>query len=311
MSRYLDRGRRGFTLIELLVVIAIIAVLIGLLVPAVQKVRETANSVQSQNGLKQFALATNNFNAQWKRLPPGIGQNTSAPSAGPSGTVFYWLLPYVEGDNIQKNNIIAGNAFSYLATDGNGNPATMKLFSANGDPTFTDIAPSPISATASPNLGLTSYAANGFVFAGDNGMGPSPAYTYSTAKIPTSMTDGTSNTILFVEAYAKCQYNNGTTVTQVGRAWANDSPGPTGNPYGNPGSPVLMSVLLQPPSVSAIQFQPVPTNALCFVPQGFLGAGINVSMGDGSVRTVSSGVSANTWSLLLYPNDGKVIPTDW
>jgi type II secretory pathway pseudopilin PulG len=297
------------------VVIAIIAVLIGLLVPAVQKVRETANSAQSQNNLKQFALAANNFNAQWKRLPPGIGQNTSAPSTGASGTVFYWLLPYVEGDNIQKTNITAGNAFSYLATDGtaSGNPATMKLFSANGDPTFVDIAPSPISATSSPNLGLTSYAANGFVFAGDNGMNASPAYNYSTAKIPTTMTDGTSNTILFVEAYAKCQYTAtaGGTPVQVGRAWANDSPGPTGNPYTNPGSPVLMSVLLQPPAVPSIQFQPVPTNALCFVPQGFLGAGINTSMGDGSVRTVSSGVSAYTWSLLLYPNDGKVIPTDW
>jgi prepilin-type N-terminal cleavage/methylation domain-containing protein len=323
MARFSDRRRRGFTLIELLVVIAIIAVLIGLLVPAVQKVRETANSAQSMNNLKQFSLATNNFGAQWKKLPPGIGQNTNQPSTGPSGTVFYWLLPFIEGDNIQKANVnaqqnIAGYPqFSYPVTDGSTNGATTKVFSANGDPTFIDnfASPTPPAATFVPagGMGLTSYSANGFVFGGDTLTGTTwscTGLTFRYASIPSTITDGTSNTILFLESYAKCVIpasgytGPGTAGTQVGRAWANDSAG-----YINAGSPVLIA-LTKPQFAPAPQAPPTgPAN--CMQPQSFLGAGINTSMGDGSVRTVSSGVSPTTWGLLLLPNDGQVIQGDW
>src|SRR5581483_2453202 len=103
------RRRHGFTLIELLVVIAIIAVLIGLLLPAVQKVREAAARTTSMNNLRQIGLAVANFDTAKKRLPPLIG----LPGAGDSrynvsGPIHVFLLPYIEQDALYVKNPTTG-----------------------------------------------------------------------------------------------------------------------------------------------------------------------------------------------------------
>jgi prepilin-type N-terminal cleavage/methylation domain-containing protein len=151
------RLRRGFTLIELLVVIAIIAVLMGLLLPAVQKVREAANRMKCSNNLKQMALGLHQFHDTYNVFPPGLGalgdqrSITASDFRGPTqpqaGMQFCswqtWLLPYLEQDalaQIMKPNINALGGTTKIKMFGcPSDPQALRLFSGRG---FTNQATS-------------------------------------------------------------------------------------------------------------------------------------------------------------------------
>src|SRR5262245_2407664 len=94
--------RSGFTLIELLVVIAVIAVLIGLLLPGVQKVRDAANRAESQNNLKQLGLAVHDIHSAFETTPALYGPMPPGSGGAVQGTVFYFLLPYLEQENLYR-----------------------------------------------------------------------------------------------------------------------------------------------------------------------------------------------------------------
>jgi prepilin-type N-terminal cleavage/methylation domain-containing protein/prepilin-type processing-associated H-X9-DG protein len=202
--RFVSRSRSAFTLIELLVVIAIIAILIGLLLPAVQKIREAAARLQCQNNLKQIGLAIHGYHDTYNALPP-------SHNATDGWTAL--TLPYIEQGNVYNLYTVG------LGYDQGNNAAvitnTMKIFVCPSAPSSRpQITQSPSGYGSSVQLpgvmGVIDYGAVNQVFDGfyiANGL-PVPAGYPTTCLGPlqpntptplTSITDGTSNTIMIAE----------------------------------------------------------------------------------------------------------------
>jgi prepilin-type N-terminal cleavage/methylation domain-containing protein len=326
--------RRGFTLIELLVVIAIIAILIALLVPAVQKVREAAARAQCGNNLKQLVLAVHHFHDNHKTMPSyfgiyppvlGCGQYPWCNRAAPYGGWFLHLLPYVEQDplwrrvaaEVQKANynenkpldpgnpgtpgppqIIHYNGHDYVYVPYSGgtpgtyeahdiwvdgvHEATFALLRCPSDPTY--------------QLGLvynywggTSYMANW------NAWGDGTSALWTPAQPFAALTDGQSNIVLFGEGYQTCD-----TLGRIALySWYYQTFGLDWYGQGN-----------------TYMFQQQPGEGKCATCCDNWRAqtghtAMNVALGDGSVRAVSSSISQDTWTKVLLPRDGQPLGNDW
>jgi len=281
---------RAFTLIELLVVIAIIAVLIGLLLPAVQKVREAAARVQCQNNLKQLGIAAHNYHDANGSLPAQYQDHPGAPI----GPWTYLILPYIEQDNMYR----ATNGYVYSDPPDIHN-MPVKTYLCPSDPESDGVA-----WTGGGAFG--NYGSNFQVF-GNPDAGDNATCFYGHRTLP-GIKDGTSNTIMYAERYRRC--NLDPAGNQLGCLWAHGNwaypwmamfaYGSSDGTRGYTTGTNLPWAQLPPGNVgpgSKFQVAPLPALTQCDYTraQSPHNSGMNVGLADGSVRSLSAGISPTTW----------------
>jgi len=330
------RNRRGFTLIELLVVIAIIAILIGLLLPAVQQAREAARRTQCKNHLKQLGLAVHNYVSSYRYLPPGASVDLSVSSTGNNGSwgVHGRILPLLEQGSLY-NNVDLSIAWDFqTAIDG----LKIPVYACPSDPN-SDKARDPGSGKV--KLYPTNYGFNygtWFVFDPANGNGGNGAFFPNASLSMAQFTDGTTNTLLAAEVKGWQPYtrNGGpptttipstaseaVTITATGTSFKTDT-GHTEWPDGrvhHTGFTVTMTPNTYVAySNGGIEYNAdynswqegkdggsgSPTYAIITSRSYHIGA-INAVLVDGSVRTISENISLDIWRALGTRQNGEIL----
>lgn len=280
--------RKAFTLVELLVVIAIIGILIGMLLPAVQQVRDAARRADSSNRIRQFTLAAHSFESARMVLPPSL-VTVTGDRRFIRGSLFVHILPYIEQDNMLDLTASTGNYYGvYRLPLG---------FYANPTDT-TEGQEGVIEHTPWGEYGLVGYGANyqalGWVRQGENknvmGMG--------------NIYDGTSNTLFFAERYMSMRNadffaNNDNWYYNI---WA------YGEEFWFEWNPVFAAYLTGPASKFQVNptqgFQDSTVNPL--VAHATRSAGILVGKGDGSTTLLAAEMDADVWWALCTPDGGEV-----
>jgi prepilin-type N-terminal cleavage/methylation domain-containing protein/prepilin-type processing-associated H-X9-DG protein len=307
--------RNGFTLIELLVVIAIIAVLIGLLLPAIQKVRAAAARIQCENNLKQIGIALHSFHNDYDRFPPGLeipigtGQDGSMdraecpkcdqpPGPGQFGNWLMMILPYMEQTSLYQQCGTQSNNFTvdYKAYTSGPNSTGASVVKSYICP--ADYAPKPTVQYLQYYFGVNSYFGNAGSFAGPVSEGPPSLdgvlYHNSSVKI-LAITDGTSNTFLAGERYSFDRNVQDSDLSDW-RGWAWTDWNSSGDVLGDTTWGM---------NYTYAQIANVNERKQVFG-SGHTG-GANFLLCDGSVHFVTDGISIVTYVRLSVRNDGKVL----
>ena len=377
LSRLMKQKKSGFTLIELLVVIAIIAILIGLLLPAVQKVREAAARTTCVNQLKNIGLAVGNYEGTFMKFP-GLSTRTAIVATAPqnadsySGSLYTQILPYIEQEALQKLLIVTPTTWTAVNGATLLRSTAIKILTCPSDTSVSNgQATQTIGGVAGP-WGTTSYVPNSEVFGNSSTM----VGTTANAKLSSSYTmgslsnrDGTSNTITFFEQFGACgaagvgginawilpvfasptatgivngvapnihnaAYPNVQALGAIGGSPIATAPTVNFNiPTNVTGlsavqarqsistlAPIQVSRYIHPfPALTATQCGLTAANTTRLATGGGTGGVINplhsgatpVAMGDGGVKSVSSGISILTWAWLIRPDDGQVIGSDF
>ena len=333
-------GRLGFTLIELLVVIAIIAILIGLLLPAVQKVREAAARMSCSNNIKQIGLAVHNYESSNGVVPSLWISYRHGWMNQAWRNMFCDLLPYVEQQALYTagsdgNPTVGSSGYGWNYLCDYVAVAQVKTYQCPADgtnPTHQDPNFSYGGSSLGTQYVTTSYRGNLMVFDPN-----------ASKSLMNAMPDGLSNTIITAHTLEKCDSTNywgivqyvdwgtnpadtGTQHPIPGFGWGTyaannsvrDSSGlyagvpaggaaPTKNTTGVYiyGYPDFTSGSLP------FQLTPGPGNCHPDVLTSPHTGAMLVGLGDGSVRTVSSGITTTTWRNACNPIDGNPLGSDW